>query len=209
MSLAQRLLQEEQRQAIPPLTACYGQTGLYIRASAAIAPTLSGNMLQSVHVLHRGVDGLEGEFACRDDALPLLRESVDLVFLLHALEGSPDPVRLLDEIERVLTPEGNLMLVMLNPHSLWRARWLGSGLRSAGVGRTRALLRAAGFEVARYHGLGPVLPWLPARPWLPLPSVGARDPFAIWRAGYLLAARKRRRTLTPVRPRAGVTLAPG
>lgn len=207
---ARRLLHEEQRQAIPPLTACFGQAGLYVRGDAGAAAALSGNMMQHVHVLHRGANGLEGDWICRDDELPLLRESVDLVYLLHALEGSPAPAGLLGELERVLTPEGNLMLVMLNPYSLWRARWFGSGLAPIGAGRCRAALRSAGFEVMRYHGLGPILPWLGAQPWVSLPSAGARDPFAVWRAGYLMQARKRRRTLTPVRSRPGsVTLATG
>jgi SAM-dependent methyltransferase len=208
--LAQRLLHEEQRQAIPALTACYGQTGLYLRGAASAPSSLSGNMLQCVLSLHRAGAGFEGDLRCDDAELPLQRESIDLAYLLHAVEGSGDPARLLGEVERVLTPEGNLMLVMLNPYSLWRMRWVGSGLRPLGLGRCRALLRAAGFEVMRYRGLGPMLPWLSAQPWLALPNAGDRDPFAVWRAGYLIQARKRRRTMTPVRPRAGsVTLAPG
>lgn len=208
--LAQRLLHEEQREAIPPLTACYGQGGVYLRGARIAPSTLSGNMLQWLLSLHREAGLLGGDLVCRDDALPLARESIDLAYLLHVLEGSASPSELLAELERVLAPEGTLMLVTLNPHSLWRMHWLGSELRPIGAGRCRSLLRAAGFEVVRHYGLGPVLPWLRAQPETSLASAGARDPFAVWRAGYLLQARKRRRTLTPVRPRAGsVTLAPG
>jgi SAM-dependent methyltransferase len=208
--LAQRLLREEQREAIPPLTACYGQAGLYLRGTRLAPSTLSGNMLQWVMRLHREARALDGDMVCLDDALPLARESVDLAYLLHMLEGSASPASMLAEMERVLAPEGTLMLVTLNPHSLWRMHWVGSGLRAIGPGRCRSLLSEAGFEVVRHYGLGPVLPWLRADPWTSLSAAGTRDPFAVWRAGYLLQARKRRRTMTPIRPRAGsITLAPG
>jgi SAM-dependent methyltransferase len=207
--LAQRLLREEQRQAIPPLTACYGRTGLYLRGARTAPESLSGNMLQCVLNLHRTGHGLDGDLSCRDDELPLQRESVDMAYLLHMLEVSADPARLLAETERVLAPEGNLMIVALNPHSLWHARWLGSGLRAIGAGRCGSLLRAAGFEVVRHYGLGPLLPWLRSDAGSAAARAGARDPIAVWRASYLIQARKRRRGLTPVRPRAGaISLSP-
>jgi SAM-dependent methyltransferase len=208
--LALRLLQEEQRQAIPPLTGCYGTTGLYLRPAQGAPPELSGNMLQCVLRLHRASGGLAGDVSCFEAQLPLQRECIDLAYLLHALETSDDPRELLLEMERVLAPEGNLMLVVLNPFSLWRLRWHGHGLRAIGAGRARQLLRETGFEVVRQYGLGPVWPWLRARPWVAVPLAGSPDAFSVWRAGFLIQARKRRRGMTPVRPRAGaVSLAPG
>lgn len=209
LPLAQRLLREEQRQAIPLLTSCYGQTGLYARAFETAPAELSGNMLQSVLRLHREPTRLSGDLTCRDVELPLLRESVDLVYLLHALEGCADPLAWLTEIERVLAPEGNLMLVVLNPYSLWRLRWSASGLRAPGAGRCRAMLRDTGFEVMQLRGVGPMLPWLRDHRWIAGPEAGERDLWSVWRAGYLIQARKRRRGLTPVRPRAAVAFAPG
>lgn len=53
------------------------------------------------------------------DAWPFASESVDLVVLVHGLEVVEDPHGLLREAERVLIPEGRLVLVGLNPMSLW------------------------------------------------------------------------------------------
>lgn len=208
--LAQPLLRDEQRQAIPLLTACYGRVGLYLRCADSAPPELSGNMLQQVLRLHRGRQALEGDLRCSDGELPLQRESVDLVYLLHALEECERPHELMLEIERVLAPEGNLLLLMLNPFSPWRLRWSGSGLRTFGSGACRALLRDTGFDVLQQIGVGPVLPWYPARERAVLPIGARRDPWANWRAGVLLQARKRRRGLTPIRPRAAsVAFEPG
>jgi SAM-dependent methyltransferase len=59
------------------------------------------------------------ELVCAPEALPIESDSVDLVVLLYALELADDPHALLREVERVLIPEGQLMVVGLNPHSLW------------------------------------------------------------------------------------------
>jgi SAM-dependent methyltransferase len=56
---------------------------------------------------------------CDAQAWPIANESVDLVVLVHALEGVADPHGLLREAARVLIPEGRLVVVGFNPASLW------------------------------------------------------------------------------------------
>ncbi len=51
--------------------------------------------------------------------LPFPSQSLDLLVLPHALEFSVFPHQLLREAERVLIPEGNLLLSGFNPYSLW------------------------------------------------------------------------------------------
>jgi SAM-dependent methyltransferase len=51
--------------------------------------------------------------------LPLPNDSIDLVFLHHALEFSQNPHQLLREASRVLIPRGHLIIVVLNPWSIW------------------------------------------------------------------------------------------
>ena len=55
-------------------------------------------------------------------ALPFAANSLDLVVLPHALELSPDPHATLREVERVLVPEGRVVICGLNPASLWGMR---------------------------------------------------------------------------------------
>jgi len=54
--------------------------------------------------------------------LPFASESIDLLVLPHALEFAADPHQILREAERVLRPEGRLVISGFNPASLWGAR---------------------------------------------------------------------------------------
>ncbi|WP_216797388.1 class I SAM-dependent methyltransferase [Candidatus Vallotia tarda] len=57
--------------------------------------------------------------------LPFKSRSVDLLILPHTLEFTHDPHRLLREAERVLVPEGRLVIAGFNSLSLWGVRqWI-------------------------------------------------------------------------------------
>lgn len=56
------------------------------------------------------------------DELPFAAESIDLLVLPHVLEFANDPHHILREADRVLVPEGRLILTGFNPASLWGAR---------------------------------------------------------------------------------------
>ena len=56
--------------------------------------------------------------------LPLATHSIDMVLLPHVLEFAAEPHAILREVDRVMMPEGRLVIVGFNPWSLW-------GLRSA------------------------------------------------------------------------------
>ena len=51
--------------------------------------------------------------------LPFENQSLDLLLLPHVLEFSSNPHQVLRESERVLRPEGRLVLAGFNPRSLW------------------------------------------------------------------------------------------
>ncbi len=86
--------------------------------------------------------------------LPFECDSLDLVLLPHILEFSEMPHQILREVERVLMPEGNLIVSGFNPLSLWglnRARehkqgypWCGEFIALA---RLKDWLALLGFEV--------------------------------------------------------------
>ena len=72
------------------------------------------------HLLHVGHSSAGGVLA--DPAhLPFAAQSVDLLLLPHVLEFSLWPHQILREAERVLIPEGSLVLTGFNPWGFWRA----------------------------------------------------------------------------------------
>lgn len=54
--------------------------------------------------------------------LPFASSSIDLVVLPHTLEFDENPHQVLREVERVLVPEGHIIVTGFNPYSLWGAR---------------------------------------------------------------------------------------
>jgi SAM-dependent methyltransferase len=65
---------------------------------------------------------IKSAFVCDAAALPFPSASLDLVLLPHTLELSDDPHSALREVERVLVPEGRVVICGLNPTSLWGMR---------------------------------------------------------------------------------------
>ncbi len=76
----------------------------------------SGNMSDMASSDARPAVDLVTDFA----ALPFFENSLDLLVLPHSLELSPDPHATLREAQRVLVPEGKLVICGFNPLSLWR-----------------------------------------------------------------------------------------
>ena len=56
------------------------------------------------------------------DFLPIETNSIDLVLLPHVLEFSSNPHQILREVQRVLMPEGHVIVCGFNPRSLWGVR---------------------------------------------------------------------------------------
>jgi SAM-dependent methyltransferase len=91
---------------------------------------------------------------CEFDALPFPDASVDLVLLPHALELARDPHHTLREVERVLVPEGRIVIAGFNPASLWGLRQRGGrALRSLGLAKGRSLYLPRAGEFIGYRRL--------------------------------------------------------
>ena len=149
-------------------------------------------------------------------ALPFPANSLDLVALPHSLELASDPHATLREVERVLVPEGRIVICGLNPVSLWglrqkRARLyrrLGFGKlfmpqeECIGYWRLRDWLALLGFEVEVAH-FGCYQPAIASEKWLRrfawIDRVGARW-WPIFGAVYFLVAVKRVRGVTLLSP---------
>lgn len=200
------LLAELQRLSIPELTRIFGQTGLYLRPTGSISPDLSGNMLGSVISLHYAAGALDGPVRCLDLALPISSGSLSLVHGLFALEASADPEQLVQEIARVLKPEGAALLVGFNPWGAARFGWRLRGARAGAHAQVERMAADAGLELVRRQRLGPV--------WSSRASPGSADARPRWydrfRIAELVVLRRRDIPLTPLRkPLPAVSLRPG
>jgi SAM-dependent methyltransferase len=150
-------------------------------------------------------------------ALPFEENSLDLVVLPHSLELNLDPHTTLREVERVLVPEGKLVICCLNPASLWGLRQrrahvyrrLGFGelyLPDAGdfIGywRLRDWLRLLSFEVET-SSFGCYRPAFGSEKWLErfawMDAVGERS-WPIFGAAYFIVAVKRVRGVKLIGP---------
>lgn len=150
-------------------------------------------------------------------ALPFPANSLDLIVLPHTLELSPDPHATLREVERVLVPEGRVVISGLNPASLWGLRQRRARLsRRLGLGelylpqegefighwRLRDWLRLLSFEVesAQFGCYRPAFSsarWLGRFGWMD--RAGSRW-WPIFGAVYFLVATKRVRGMRLMEP---------
>lgn len=143
-------------------------------------------------------------------ALPLQSDSVDVMLLPHTLEFAADPHEVLREAARVLAGEGELVIVGFEPLGGWALRnaFTRGGsppglVRTIAAARLSDWLKLVGFEV------GPAGRFLYAPPVAGLAEGRLRGFFEAagrraWRrfsGAYLLHARKRVHTMTPVRLR--------
>jgi SAM-dependent methyltransferase len=94
--------------------------------------------------------GLERGCWLRSDPmqLPIASQSIDLLVLPHVLEFCARPHAILREAERVLMPEGSVVISGFNPLSLWGAA------------------RALGWERRHYPGCGRFIGLLRLKDWL-------------------------------------------
>ncbi len=150
---------------------------------------------------------------CDPAALPFPEDTLDLLVMPHTLEQSADPHTALREAERVLRPEGRVVITGLNPCSLWALRqqraqgWERLGLRRLaeaaqylprsgdGIGywRLRDWLRLLDFEVesVRFGCYEPAVQsarWLARWRWTN--ALGARW-WPVLGAAYCVVAVKR------------------
>ncbi len=108
------------------------------------------------------------------DALPFPNASIDLAVLPHALELARDPHETLREVERVLVPEGRIVIAGFNPASLWGLRQRAGHIkRGMGLAREQSLYLPSSGDFIGYWRL---------RDWLRLLSFEVEvGRFGCWR----------------------------
>jgi len=142
--------------------------------------------------------------------LPIATDSIDAVLIQHTLDFFPYPHQVLREADRILIPEGRLIILGFNPWSLWglwrmfrrhsdKVPWCG---RFLPPGRLTDWMSLLGFDVETTGSLmfRPPLRHSSLMNRLDIMErLGARW-WPIMSGVYLLVAVKRVSTLTPLKP---------
>ncbi len=91
---------------------------------------------------------------CEETLWPIQTGQVDRLIMLHGLETSDTPARLLDEAARVLSPTGRILFIVPNRSGMWARRDktpFGFG-RPYSLGQLESQLRSHGFVPERHKG---------------------------------------------------------
>ncbi|MCW8945638.1 MAG: class I SAM-dependent methyltransferase [Sedimenticola sp.] len=196
------------------LSECFGYYLLQVGCVGQQIEPLKMSRIQSqIVLLEKEGDSVGSTHGCvvsDPRHIPIASDSVDAVLLTHTLDFTRDPHQLLREVERVLIPEGHVIITGFNPWSLWglwqlfrlrskQVPWCGHFISSWRLHDWLALL---GFEVKdeqpimfrpplRHEGVMQQLDFLErlgGRFWSPLSGA------------YVILAVKRVSRLTPIKP---------
>ena len=196
----QALLAREMAALVPILSSAYGNYGLFLRPQldgAALPPHLLGKIVE----LDVDEDGFfSGAVRCASWQLPFANESFKVLIVQHMLERVADAQACVAELARVLAPEGIALMLGFNPLGTWRP-WLMRGghglrLRSARVCKSQLERERIDTLQVRYPG---VL-W-PRAKAMGTSQITTHSLLARFGSSWLLIARKRHSTLTPIRLR--------
>ncbi len=143
--------------------------------------------------------------------LPYASESIDVCVVSHSLEFDEDPHAILREIDRILIPEGHVVVMGFNPVSFWglsrivrvwrkQLPWSGQFYRRA---RVKDWLSVLGFDCVNTSGVFYRPPVQHEKVMQKLEFLENHAPkWMNFIAGvYVIVARKRTSTLTPIGPR--------
>ena len=165
--LGQYVLEREQAYIDKTVADVFGYNALQIGMASV-------DLLRANRMPLRFAAGPDGGAQVRAHAaeLPVASASIDLVLLPHVLEFADNPHQILREAERVLVPDGHLVVTCFNPMSLWGA-WHSFGQRDTYPWRGRFIhllrlkdwLSLLGFELAG-GAMGCYAPPCTSQKWL-------------------------------------------
>lgn len=162
--LGQRLLTELESELEPVLSTSFGYYALQIGATS-LAPRFQDHCRVRHYFTLSEIVGKAG-IQANPRSLPVAADSVDLVVLIHGLSSADDPHAILREANRVLIPNGKLVIVDFNPLSAWGIRrsfqvmgrnapWQGHYYSAS---RLRDWMRLLGLDQRQCRSFGYMLP---------------------------------------------------
>ncbi|MDT8386341.1 MAG: methyltransferase domain-containing protein [Thiogranum sp.] len=181
-------------------------------------PPCKPDALGASRIMHRVLQTREAEgladapaLIAQAEALPFQSDSIDAFVLPHVLEVTADKHQVLREVDRCLVGEGHVVILGFNPFGWWGLRRLISGSRArvpwslplVGMSRVKDWLSLLGFDIVHTQYFFPYPPWQYGSEhsnWKLLQRLH-HERWPLFAAAYVLVARKRLTTLTPIKPR--------
>jgi SAM-dependent methyltransferase len=190
----------------PIVSGVYGNYGLFLRAHPGALAALPAHLLGMMVDLALVERKFDGAVRCGPAQLPFASESFKLLIAQHVFEQIDRPDECAAELARVLVPEGVILILGFNPISLWRP-WLAlnaprgaSALRLHSARAWQNMLAREQIDTLQVRYPGTLRPRVEHLQATPESSLLARALGCIG-SSWLLLARKRRSTLTPLRLR--------
>jgi SAM-dependent methyltransferase len=211
-SLGRQLADEEQAQLREVLSNLFGYH------LVVLDPPCPPDALGVSRIMHRVVQTSVGKgmsdapgLLGQAEALPLQSDCIDAFVLPHVLELAVDKHQILREIDRCLVAEGHVVILGFNPYGWWGWRRLIPGLRTGvpwslpfiSMPRLKDWLSLLGFDIVHSRYLFPHPPWQYGSDksmWNMFKRLHHQR-WPLFAASYVLVARKRVATLTPIKPR--------
>lgn len=209
-ALGRSLVETEHRCLQPMLSGLFGPVAVQIGDAGfdSFVASSDSPFCYNACMNPEGPEHVDGcHLHCIPEQLPFQAKSVSLVILPHVLEFSDYPHQILREVDRVLVPEGHLVVLGFNPFSIWgmvglirrdHMPWNG---RFSSLNRIKDWLTLLNFELTAgrmiYHK--PPLQSKRVRQRLDfLENMGDRW-WPLGAAVYAVVARKREIGITPLR----------
>lgn len=174
---------------------------------------LSKSLIRHRLILDYDSESSSSELSIRATAhqIPIASDSTDVVILPHTLDVDINPHMVLREADRILVPEGRVVIQGFNPWSSWGCRhtlnlWKGASpyhLAFISPARLKDWLVLLGFEIESVHMSffrPPLSQQIIMEKLRFMDKLGEKF-WPAFGASYLVVAKKQVSTLTPIKPR--------
>ncbi len=148
------LLAAEAELLVPLLERHGGASALRLLPCDSAPRWPAGAKTRQLTCLLRDREGWHGDLRGAAGNLPLRGDSMDAILAWHVLADAPERELLAAELLRVLTPEGVLVVVELDPWSLCRTAWARHGPTAWPASAAVRHLQNFGFDLLARDDLG-------------------------------------------------------
>ncbi len=203
------LLQAEQACIEPLWEKILGDYLLMLGHPAQIPLTQNCKIKKKIHLSpNEKIIGQNNLICAAYETLPIMPHRIDTILLPHTLDFASNPYQILREVETAITPEGHLLIIGFNPFSARGLRRLFSRRKNSSwsgtfysASRIKDWLKVLNFDVISIKRAVYRPPFLQKQIFqhLKFLDIVCKMLFPIFGGVYIILAKKKTFTLTPIR----------